>query len=64
MSHSGNGWKGAEAINHRNATFSSLTRNCGHSFLYFIWNGARMKLASIPFTVLLLVRTSTKGILD
>lgn len=24
MSHSGNGWKGAEAINHRNATFSSL----------------------------------------
>lgn len=28
MSHSGNGWKGADAINHRNSSFSPLNCNC------------------------------------
>lgn len=73
MSHSGNGWKGADAINHRNETFSHFTCNCIHYILHIICNivhnrRKRMKLSSITFTVLLLVRTkaavATKVISD
>lgn len=64
MSHSGNGWKGAEAINHRNATFSDFTRSCGHFYSAFYLEYSAYETLFHHFHFLLLVRPGTKVILD